>query len=153
MVSTMKVRITVEIECPRAHLWTLFEDTEKLKLWVPGLLELRITSPEPHGTGSTYVMVMQEGKTVREYQGKNRLWEPPHRIREILWGARMGTSRLHTAYEFTDLGTSTRFEYEHELETRGFWTTLFKPLLVLASRRYCRSMFKALKREAERPAP
>jgi len=145
----MKVRVTTVIERPQQHVWSFFEDPEKLKLWVPGLVELRITSPSPHGPGSTYVMRMKEGRRVRDYQGETLVWDPPRRVKEHLWGEHLLSVRLMTAdYRLEDLGERTRLDYENEFEARGFWR-LVLPVTVLLGGIYCRAMFRTLKRVAE----
>lgn len=77
----MKIRVTREIACPQAHLWQYFEDLERVKDWVPGLVEVVVTSPPPHGEGSTFVMRVEEWGRVVEYQGRNLEWSPMERIR------------------------------------------------------------------------
>ena len=148
----MKVAFATEMNCSRAHLWNFFEDTEKLKLWVSGFEGLRITSPEPHGAGSTYVMRIREGRKVYEYQGKNLIWDPPRRIKEKLRGGRMKIL-MTVDYKFTDLGDRARLGYENVFTAQSFGTALFMPVLILMGRAYCKSMIKTLKRQAESDSP
>ncbi len=147
----MRVTISIVIECSAEHLWSFFEDFEKLRLWVPGFVELRLTSPPPHGQGTTFVMVMREGQRTVEYHGENLVWEPRRRIKEQTRGGRLGPGLLVADHRFTDLGGRTRLDYEHDYEVGG-WRRLLAPLFFVAGRAYCRSMFRTLKKQAERTA-
>ena len=81
----MKARIEIVLDCSREHLWDFLEDPKKLALWVKGLVDFKLTSPPPHGAGSSYVMRMKEGGKINEYQGRNLAWDPPSHIRGIDW--------------------------------------------------------------------
>ncbi|MHC4974769.1 MAG: SRPBCC family protein [Planctomycetota bacterium] len=144
----MKVAISMVIDCSAEHLWSFFEDLEKLKLWVPGFVELHLTSPPPHSQGSTYVMIVREGRRTVEYHGTNLVWEPERRIKEQTRGGRLGPGLLVADHRFTDLGGSTRLDYEHHYVVGG-WRRLLAPLFFVLGRAYCRSMFRTLKEQAE----
>ena len=145
----MKVRFTTDMNCYLAHLWSFFEDVEKLPLWVPGLQEFEITSPPPHGAGSTYVMKIKEGKSVYTYQGGNLIWDPRRRVKEEMWGGRMKDGQLMTVdYHFIDLGDRARLDYENDFQT-GFWMGL---VFMVAGRIYCKSMINMIRKHAEESA-
>jgi hypothetical protein len=118
---------------------------------VPGFVELRLTGPRPPGPGSTYVMVVREGKRTVEYRGENLVWEPRRRIKERTRGGRLGPGLLVADHRFTDLGQRTRLDYEQDYQVRG-WRRFLAPLFFLVGRAYCRSMFLTLKKQAERTA-
>ncbi|MDH3590347.1 MAG: SRPBCC family protein [Planctomycetota bacterium] len=143
---SIAARVSVEIARPVSEVWSFFENTANLPLWVPGFVDFEITSPPPHGAGATYTMKIKEGRHVNEYQGKNLEWEPRRRVREYMCGGRFKDGeRVTAAYDFIDLGDRCRLDYQSEFHTKRMLALLLKLPFWL----YCRSMIRALKRAAE----
>jgi carbon monoxide dehydrogenase subunit G len=150
MLEDMAIRVTKTIRCAQTHLWSFFDDPRRLQLWVPGLEGLEVTSPPPHGVGTTYVMHVREGRTLQAYQGETLIWDPPRRVKEHLWGGRLKPGDRMTAdYRLVPRGEHVRFEYENRFQFKGFWMAVLRPLYFLIGHAYCRSMIRTLKRVAE----
>lgn len=137
------------IHAPRQHVWSFFEDFKKLKQWVPGFVEIRVTSPPDVTQGATYIMTTEERGRRDEVRGRNLVWERGRRIREEMRSGRLGPGVLVADHRFTDLRDGrTRFDYEHVYVVTG-WRRLLAPVYWLGGRAYCRSMFATLKARAE----
>lgn len=148
----MRVTLRFLIDCAPEHLWSFFGDTEKLALWVPGFESIEITSPPPHGAGSTYDMRMREGKRVVTYHGKTLVWEPGVRIAETITGGRFKSGQaLYTEHRFRAVGDKAELVYEQDFEVRGM-TRLLAPLFWFFGRIYAKRMFARLKTVAEAEA-
>ncbi len=148
----MRVRLRFRIDCTPERLWSCFEDTAILATWVPGFVKLDITSPPPHGQGSTYEMQVREGKRVVTYHGRNLVWEPGKRIKETITGGRFKPGQvLHTEHRFSAVGKRAQLDYEQDFEVRGA-TRLLSPLFWFLGRIYCKHMFGRLKEVAESAA-
>ena len=131
----MKVRISLLIEAPRAHVWSLFEDLEKLPRWVPGFVSIEVTSPPDVLEGGTYIMVTKERGKRDEVRGKNLIWTPGERIKEEMRSHRLGPGVLVADHRFADEGEGhTRFDYEHEYVVGGLAALARAALLVGRSR-------------------
>ena len=58
----MQIAVTELFTCTPETLWEHITEPEKQKLWMKGLLSNEQTSPAPVGVGSTFRMVIKEGR-------------------------------------------------------------------------------------------
>jgi uncharacterized protein YndB with AHSA1/START domain len=83
----MQIKETAHFNCPREVLWRYIEEPAKQKLWMKGLLSNESTSPGRTGVGSTFRMVIQEGRKPATYEGDVTAYDRPRRLEIRFWGA------------------------------------------------------------------
>src|SRR4051812_18895457 len=82
----MRVEATEHFRCPIERLWGYITEPEKQKLWMKGLLSNETTSGGRRGAGSTFRMVIQEGRKPASYDGLVTVSEEPSRLEVLLRG-------------------------------------------------------------------
>ena len=149
----MKIQETVYFHCTRETLFSYIEDPEKQKLWMKGLLSNESTSPGRKGAGSTFRMVIKEGRKTPSYDGEVTAHDWPSRIEVRIWGGGLPAGMFMRAdYRLSEEGGRTRLDYTATAEGKiGFFLRLMFPLFKIFGRMQLRGFLKTLKGLVEAP--
>ena len=141
----MKIETSIEIERSPEDVWPWVTETEKMKQWQKGLLEVTPLN-DVEGVGARARLKIKEGHRVCEYEDEVTVWEPPERLAVRLWGGPLPEGmEMEISYELEDLGGRTRIHTSCGCEVKGFFMKLFSPLFKLFAGMQQRSFFKRLK--------
>ena len=150
----MRIEVVESFACTPETLWAHIEEPEKQKLWMKGLLSNEPTSPAPAGVGSTFRMVIQEGRKTAEYQGEVTAHDKPHRMEVVLWGGHFPKGmKIRVEYRLTAQGPQTRLDYTctAEMEKAGLFMKLMFVVFRLFGKMQLRSFMRALRKQVETP--
>jgi hypothetical protein len=138
--------------CTPERLFAYLEEPEKIVQWMKGVLEDRPTSPGPTGVGSTFLMRIQEGRKVREYQGRVTAYDKPRRMAIVMWGGCFPEgSEMACDYRLEAVPEGTRVDYACGFEPQGFFMRLMSPLFLVMGKMQVKSFFKKLAELVEAP--
>lgn len=145
----MRMQHQIEIDRSPDELWPWLTETDRLKQWMKGLLEITPVSEGEPGVGFKSRMQIKEGKKVSDYSEEITRWEPPHALAVRITGGCIpeGTA-MESAYTTTDMGGHSRIDVVTTGDLKGFWK-LFAPLMKLFAGSQQKSFFKTLKKLAE----
>jgi uncharacterized protein YndB with AHSA1/START domain len=141
----MRVEVITEVLATPARVWEVLEDVESWPEWTESMAEVRATSREPLGVGST-VRVKQPGFPAAVWT--ITVWAPGH---EFTWENRSPGVRSTAVHqvEATGEGTSTvRLSFEQ----RGALAPVLGLFTGARARRYVHMELAGLKARSE-PTP
>ena len=150
----MRIAVTELFTCAPETLWAHIEEPEKQKLWMKGLLANEPTSPGPRGVGSTFRMLIQEGRKPAEYQGEVTAYDKPHRMEVVLGGGCLPkTMQMRVEYRLTQQGPQTRLDYvcNAEMPKAGLLMKLMSVFIRLFGKMQLRGFMRALRKQVEKP--
>jgi uncharacterized protein YndB with AHSA1/START domain len=151
----MQIKETAYFNCPREVLWRYIEEPDRQKLWMKGLLSNQSTSPGRTGVGSTFRMVIQEGRKPATYEGEVTAHDRPRRLEIRFWGGGFPAGMIvRVDYQLSKVGAQTRLDYTSTVEGKRLGL-LMRTLFVLfkvVCRMQLRSFFRKLKALVEAPA-
>ena len=148
----MRMHQHIDIDRSPEELWPWLTNTEHLKQWMKGLLEITPVSEGEPGVGFKARMRIREGKKVSDYDEEITRWDPPHALAvRITGGCMPADTAMESAYTVTDMGGHSRVDVVTSGDLKGFWK-LFAPLMKLFAGSQQRSFFKKLKALAEADA-
>ena len=150
----MQIEVTELFTCTPETLWAHIAEPEKQKLWMKGLLSNEPTSPDPKGVGSTFRMVIKEGRKAAEYQGEMTAYDKPHRLEVVMFGGNFPKGmKMRVDYRLTAQGPQTRLDYvcKAETEKAGLFLKLMFVVFRLFVKMQLRSFMKALRKLVEAP--
>lgn len=146
----MKNSYTIEIDAPPAQVFQWLEDPERLKQWLPNLVENERDASTATGTGSKFRQVYVENGRRMEMQGEVTQFE---RNRHLACDIRGEVFDLFVDYRLEDLGGRTRLTQESEVRFRNAMMRIvgavLKPLMKKSSMKQLESSFVKLKALAE----
>ncbi len=150
----MNIQETAYFHCTRELLFSYIEEPEKQKLWMKGLLSNETTSPGHKGVGSTFRMVIQEGRKPASYDGEVTAYDKPSHIEVRFWGGCLPAGMVMRAdYRLSEEGGRTRLDYTATAEGKvGFFMRLLMGVFKIFGRRQLRGFLKTLKGLVEAPA-
>ena len=151
----MQIKVTERFACTPETLWAAISEPEKQKLWMKGLLSNEQTSPGPTAVGSTFRMVIKEGRKAAEYQGEMTAYDRPRRLEIVMGGGNFPKGMtVRVDYRLTPEGDRTRLDYACTAEMAK--VGLFMKLMFLVFRLFCkmqlRGFMRALRKLVETPA-
>lgn len=89
----MKVETSIEFACPPEAVWPWLVESERMKQWMKGLLEIRpLGAPAPRA-GAEYELVIREGGRIEVYCERIVEFEPHRRLAIELTGGWADTAR------------------------------------------------------------
>ena len=146
----MKIRHSVEINCPPEVIWTYLDDSEKIKQWMKGVVEDVPTSEGPTGVGSTFRMSIKEGRKVHDFDGEILAYDVNrHMVVRLTGGCLKEDMSMIVDYRLTQTGPGrTRLDYEGGGELTGLWR-LAAPIMAVFCKLQIKSFFRTLKSLAE----
>jgi uncharacterized protein YndB with AHSA1/START domain len=150
----MNIAVTEHFRCPIDTLFSHIAEPEKQKLWMKGLLLNESTSPGRDGAGSTFRMVIQEGRKAAEYQGEVTAYERPRRLEVRIRGGNLpkGLS-MRADYRLSEADGGTRLDYVCACEGKmGFFLRLLMRLFKVFGRMQLRRFLRTLRGLVEAPA-
>ena len=148
----MQIAVTELFTCTPETLWAHITETEKQKLWMKGLLSNEPTSPAPVGVGSTFRMVIKEGRKSAEYQGEITAYDKRHRLEIVIGGGNLPKNmKMRADYRLTQQGPQTRLDYlcKAEVEKPGLFMKLMFVVFRLFGKMQLRGFMKALRKLVE----
>lgn len=151
----MQIQETTFFNCSRERLWSYIEEPEKQKLWMKGLLSNESTSPGHEGVGSTFRMVIQEGRKPATYDGEVTAHDKPRRLEIRFWGGCFPKGMItRVNYQLTEIGGQTRLDYLATVEGRkpGLLLRMMFVLFKFLGRMQLRSFLRKLKTLVETPS-
>lgn len=150
----MQIQEITYFNCSRERLFSYIEEPEKQKLWMKGLLSNETTSPGHKGVGSTFRMVIQEGRKAATYDGEVTAHERPARLEVRVWGGNLPKGMtMRVDYRLSEERGMTRLDYLVSAEGKiSFFMRMMFRVFKIFSRMQLRSFLKTLKRLVETPA-
>jgi carbon monoxide dehydrogenase subunit G len=151
----MRIEVVELFTCTPETLWAHIEEPEKQKLWMKGLLSNEPTSSDPKGVGSTFRMVIKEGRKAAEYQGEMTVYDKPHRMEVVMGGGSFPKGmKIRVDYRLTPQGPQTRLDYvcKAEMEKAGLFFKLLFVVFRLFGKMQLRGFMKALRKQVEAAA-
>jgi uncharacterized protein YndB with AHSA1/START domain len=150
----MRIETTDTVRCSPQILFSWITEPDKQKQWMKGLISNTPTNSTT-GLGSTFRLVIQEGRKTAEYDGDTTAYEAPSLVEIRMWGGNFPKGMImRVTYRLTEVGEGTRLDYLLNVEGQKFsWLT--RLLLILAkifSRMQLRSFLKKLRTLAEAEA-
>ena len=113
----MKNTYTIEIDAPPADVFYFLEHGERLKDWLPNLVEHEDLEITENKVGSTARQVFLERGRRMEMIGTTTAFEANRRLAAEVSGDAFD---LMVDYELEDLGGRTRVRQDSELRFKGF---------------------------------
>ena len=113
----MKNTYAIEIDAPPADVFYFLEDGERLKDWLPNLVEHEDLEITENKVGSTARQVFLEGGRRMEMIGTTTAFEANRRLAAEVSGDAFD---LMVDYELEDLDGRTRVRQDSELRFKGF---------------------------------
>ncbi len=150
----MQIQETAYFACSRERLFSHIEEPEKQKVWMKGLLSNEPTIPGSRGLGSTFRMVILEGRKAAEYVGEVTAYDRPSRIEVRVWGGGLpkGVS-MRADYRLSEERGLTRLDYTCTAEGKiGLFMRLMFGLIKVFARRQLRGFLRTLKGLVEAPS-
>jgi hypothetical protein len=145
----VEYRKSIEFRCSPARLWPYLIETEKMKVWMKELVDIKPTNQRPMGTGATYEMIVKEGgKEVAYLQEVFRFVDGREIAMRFSGGSFPKGLHIDIVYKLTNEGGSTRFDYECAADLEG-WQRLLSPVLFFFNVLQMRTMFKRLRKVLE----
>lgn len=150
----MKIAVTEHFRCPIDTLFSYIAEPEKQKLWIKGLLLNESTSPGKEGAGSTFRLLIQEGRKAAEYQGEVTAYERPRRVEIRFWGGNFPKAlSMRVDYRLSEEAGGTRLDYVGTCEGKiGFFWRLMMGLFKVFGRMQLRGFLRTLRGLVEAPA-
>lgn len=144
----MRVTRTLHVAAPPGAVWTILDDAEKIKLWIPEVVE----TVHPDGldrsnaVGTRFVQRIREGGRVKSYDGEVIAYEP-----ERVLGVRLGDGSfsVDTTYRLSAEGKGTRLAFAAEAELKSWIARLMAPVGRLLLGSLVRKQLERLKALAE----
>jgi hypothetical protein len=148
----MRIRYSIEVDCPPELLWTYLEDPAKLLLWKKGFESIEPQGDDPRGLGSISIQRTGGGGKVAEYQSQLTAREPFEHLAIVMTGQNLGKSEMHVDYRLTDLGRKTQLDYLFSWEVANPFVSLMIDLFSFLIKKHHGGGLKTLKRLAEEEA-
>jgi carbon monoxide dehydrogenase subunit G len=151
----MQFKETTLFHCSRECLWSYIEEPDKQKQWMKGLISNESTNPGYKGVGSTFRMVIQEGRKQATYDGDVTVHDKPSRLEIRFWGGNFPRGMLmRVDYVLREEAGQTRLDYTCTAEGKvGFFMRVMFVLMKIFCRAQIRSFFRTLRTLVESPAP
>ena len=127
----MKNTYTIEIDAPPADVFYFLEDGERLKDWLPNLVEHEDLEITENRVGSTARQVFLEGGRRMEMIGTTTAFEANRRLAAEVCGKAFD---LMVDYHLEDLNGRTRVRQDAEVRFKGF-LRFVGPVMVLFTKR------------------
>lgn len=127
----MKTTYTTEINAPPSDVFYFLEDGERLKEWLPNLIEHEDLEITEEKVGSTARQVFLENGQRMEMTGKTTAYEANKRLAAECCGKSFD---LTVDYKLEDLDGSTRVTQDSELRFKGF-LKLIGPMMLLFTKK------------------
>ena len=150
----MRIEVTELFTCTPERLWEHITEPEKQKLWMKGLLSNEPTSPAPVGVGSTFRMVIKEGRKAAEYQGEMTAYHKLHRLEIVMSGGNFPKGmKVRVDYRLTQQGPQTRLDYtcNAEMEKAGLFMKLMFVVFRLFGKMQLKRFMRTLRKLVEAP--
>lgn len=127
----MKTSTTTVINAPANIVFLWLEDNERLKQWIPSLIEDEPITETPDKVGSTFRQVFLEGGKEMEMTGEITAYKENERMRVYMTG-KMFT--LDVDYLLADeTGSQTALTQDTEIKMKGFMKIMM-PIMVIMSK-------------------
>lgn len=140
----MHIEQTRRIEASKEEIWTFLTDFERMKSWMPDLVDEVPITAGPTRVGSTSRIRMKEGGKVVEYESEIRAYEPSSRLEVELRGGSLGKNPMCLTYRSSSVTGSTELAYTAAWQPHGFILRLLHPLIAVMSRRNTRAALDKL---------
>ena len=150
----MRIAVVELFTCTPETLWAHIEEPEKQKLWMKGLLANEPTSPGPRGVGSTFRMVIKEGRKSAEYQGEVTAYDKPRLMEVTIVGGNLPKGmKMRAEYRLTQQGPQTRLDYtcNAEMAKAGLFVKMMFVVFRLFGKMQLRSFMRTLRKLVEAP--
>jgi uncharacterized protein YndB with AHSA1/START domain len=145
----MKNQICIDINASPERVFPWIDDPEKLRAWLPTLVENEIVQRTDNRVGSTFRQVYLERGRRMEMHGTVTAYELNKRLSCQIRGAAFD---LEVDYQLDDLGGRTRLTQDSRIRTKGIFRiigVLLGPMMRKASSKQAESSFLKLKDLAE----
>jgi len=127
----MKTSMTTVIDAPAAIVFLYLEDNERIKKWVPNLIEDEAITETPDKVGSEFRQVFLEGGKEMEMTGVITEYTENERIRIDMTGKMFD---LDVDYILKALSaTQTEVTQDTEIKMKGFMK-IMTPIMLLISK-------------------
>jgi len=127
----MKTSMTTVIDAPAAIVFLYLEDNERIKKWVPNLIEDEAITETPDKVGSEFRQVFLEGGKEMEMTGVITEYTENERIRIDMTGKMFD---LDVDYILKALSaTQTEVTQDTEIKMKGFMKVM-TPIMLLMSK-------------------
>lgn len=145
----MRTQGSVEIDAPPERVFYWIDDAERVKAWLPNLVESEDLEVTGNRIGSTFRQVYLENNCRMEMQGVVTGYEPNRRL-----ACEMHSNGfdLTVDYRLEDLGGRTRLTQDSQVRMKGLWRIVglvMGPFLRRSSQRQLDQALATLKRCVE----
>jgi carbon monoxide dehydrogenase subunit G len=149
----MRMEHHVEIGRSKEDLWPWLTETDRMKQWMKGLLEITPVSEGEPREGFLAKMRIKEGRKVSEYDEEITTWDPPNALAVRLTGGALPEGmEMKSAYRLEAIGgRNTKVTCVTTAEVSGLYK-LLSPLMRLFAGAQMKSFFRTLKKLAEAEA-
>ena len=145
----MKHQICIEINASPERVFPWIDDPERLRAWLPSLVENEILQETDNKIGSSFRQVYLERGRRMEMRGVVTAYEPNRRLACQIRGDAFD---LNVDYRLDDLGGRTRLTQDSEVRMKGIFKVIgvvMSPLMRKASTKQAEDSFLKLKTLAE----
>ncbi|MFN7130903.1 MAG: SRPBCC family protein [Myxococcales bacterium] len=143
----MRMERQLSIDAPAERVFALVSEPERMKAWIPELVEIVPTSPEQHVAGATFRQKLKEGSRVSTYDGELLACTPPAHLAVKLQSPML---EVRTDFRLTDEGGRTRLDYTCDVEAKRGWLKLLMRLFSGLNQKIADEQMRRLKAAAER---
>jgi len=127
----LKTSKSIIIDAPANIVFPWLEDNDRLKQWIPNLIEDEAIIETTEKVGSTFRQVFLEGGKEMEMTGEITEYTEDKRMRVYMTGAMFN---LDADYTLKSLSSSrTELTQDTEIKMKGFFK-IMAPIMVLMSR-------------------
>ena len=127
----MKTTMTTRIDAPAEIVFLWIHENERLKQWIPNLIEDEPLLDTPEKVGSRFRQVFLENGKQMEMTGEITAYVENERLRAMMSGDMFDLDVDYTLKALSD--TQTDVTQETEIKFKGF-LKLFAPLMLLMSK-------------------
>jgi uncharacterized membrane protein len=137
----IKVEDSIVINRPIEEVFAYISDLSNAPEWQTGLLEVRMTTPEPSGVGTRYTFVRKFLGRRLEASNEFTQYEPNQVVTFITTS---GSVAVEASYLFEETPEGTNVTCQMEMQPGGF-SRLAEPLIAASVRREMSAEFGYLK--------
>lgn len=137
----LKSQASIVVNRPIEDIFALVSNPEYISVWMPGIMESKLTSARPIRVGTTFRMTIN---FMADYNCEVTEYEPN---RKFVFEGRSWAEKLKSEFTFDPVANGTRIDYVDEFDS-GFFKPL-EPILKGRNKRHTKDSFAKLKQLLE----
>jgi len=137
----LKSQASIVVNRSIEDIFTLVSDPEYISVWMPGIMESKLTSARPIRVGTTFRMTVN---FMADYNCEVTEYEPNRRF--VFKGSSLA-EKIKNEFTFEPIVNGTRIDYADEIDS-GFFK-LLEPIFKGSNKRHTKDSFAKLKQLLE----